>query len=136
MGSYGIGVERGVAAVVESSHDEKGIIWPVSVAPYEVVLTVVRADDEATIKAADQLYTGLLDSGVEVLIDDREERPGVKFADSELIGIPYRVTVGPRGVAEGMVELTTRRGLSTEEVALDGVVSWLTEVVGAQRHGG
>jgi prolyl-tRNA synthetase len=122
--------------VVESSHDEKGIIWPVSVAPYEVVLTVVRADDEATIKAADQLYTGLLDSGVEVLIDDREERPGVKFADSELIGIPYRVTVGPRGVAEGMVELTTRRGLSTEEVALDGVVSWLTEVVGAQRHGG
>jgi len=136
MGSYGIGVERGVAAVVESSHDEKGIIWPVSVAPYEVVLTVVRADDEATMNAAEKLYRGLLDAGVEVLLDDREERPGVKFADAELIGIPYRVTVGPRGVADGTVELTTRRDLSTEEVAMDGVVSWLTEVVGAQRHGG
>jgi len=136
MGSYGIGLERGMAAVVETSHDEKGIIWPVSVAPYEVVITVVRADDEATKNEAEKLYRGLLDSGVEVLLDDRDERPGVKFADAELIGIPYRVTIGPRGVADGSVELTTRRGLTTEEVAIDGVVSWMTEVIGSQRHGG
>jgi prolyl-tRNA synthetase len=135
MGSYGIGLERGMAAVVESSHDEKGIIWPVSVAPYEVVLTVVRADDEATKNAAEDLYKDLLDGGVEVLLDDRDERPGVKFADAELIGIPYRVTVGPRGVADGMVEMTRRRELSTEEVAIDGVVSWISEVIGSQRHG-
>jgi prolyl-tRNA synthetase len=136
MGSYGIGVERGMAAVVETSHDEKGIIWPVSVAPYEVVLTVVRADDEATKDAAEKLYQDLVDSGVEILLDDRDERPGVKFADAELIGIPYRVTVGPRGVADKMVEVTSRRDLSTEEVAMDGVVGWITEVIGSQRHGG
>jgi prolyl-tRNA synthetase len=135
MGSYGIGLERGMAAVVETSHDEKGIIWPVSVAPYEVVITVVRADDEATLAAAESLYRELGERGIEVLLDDREERPGVKFADAELIGIPYRVTVGPRGVAEGTVELTTRQGLSTEEVAMDGVVGRLTEVIGSQRQG-
>jgi prolyl-tRNA synthetase len=136
MGSYGIGLERGMAAVVESSHDEKGIIWPVSVAPYEVVLTVVRADDESTKHAAEKLYQDLLDSGVEVLLDDRDERPGVKFADAELIGIPYRVTVGPRGVADKMVEVTGRRDLTTEEVGMDGVVGWIAEVIGSQRHGG
>jgi prolyl-tRNA synthetase len=135
MGSYGIGLERGMAAVVETSHDEKGIIWPVSVAPYEVVITVVRADDEATLAAAESLYRELGERGIEVLLDDREERPGVKFADAELIGIPYRVTVGPRGVAEGTVELTTRRGLLTEEVAIDDVVARLTELIGSQRQG-
>ncbi|MFZ0626566.1 MAG: proline--tRNA ligase [Acidimicrobiia bacterium] len=135
MGSYGIGVERGMAAVVESSHDDKGIIWPVSVAPYEVVVTVVRADDEGTLAAAEKLYHELEDAGVEVLLDDREERPGVKFADAELIGIPYRVTVGPRGVAEGKVELTTRRILETEEVAMGDVVQRLIEAITPVRHG-
>ena len=136
MGSYGIGVERGMAAVVESSHDEKGIIWPVSVAPYEVVITVVRADDEPTLAAAERLYRELGEMGIEVLLDDREERPGVKFADAELIGIPYRVTVGPRGVEQGTVELTTRRDLSTEELSLGVVMSRLTEMIVAGRHGG
>jgi prolyl-tRNA synthetase len=136
MGSYGIGLERGMAAVVETSHDEKGIIWPVSIAPYEVVITVIRPDDEPTLAAAESMYRELGEMGIEVLLDDREERPGVKFADAELIGIPYRVTVGPRGVADGIVELTTRRGLITEEVAIDGVVSLLTEMIVPQRHGG
>ena len=135
MGSYGIGVERGMAAVVESSSDEKGIVWPVSVAPYEVVITVVRPDDAATLEAAEKLYSELGDLGVEVLLDDRAERPGVKFADAELIGIPYRVTVGPRGVAEGKVELTTRRGLNTDEVGLDSVGSELAELIESQRFG-
>ncbi len=123
MGSYGIGVERAIAAIVETHHDENGIIWPVSVAPYEVVITVVRADDDPTLAAATDLYHQLTEAGVEVLLDDREERPGVKFADSELIGIPYRITIGPRGIADGTVELTTRKGLAKEELALDGVVS-------------
>jgi prolyl-tRNA synthetase len=135
MGSYGIGVERGIAAVVESSNDEKGIIWPVSVAPYEVVITVVRTDDGPTLDAAKRLYEDLLDAGIEVLIDDREERPGVKFADSELIGIPYRVTVGPRGVSDGSVELTTRRGMVKTDVELVDLVSMLKETVESERFG-
>jgi prolyl-tRNA synthetase len=124
-----------MAAVVESSHDEKGIIWPVSIAPYEVVITVVRTDDEATMAAAEQLCSELLDAGVDVLLDDREERPGVKFADAELIGIPYRVTVGPRGVGQGIVELTTRRDLSTDEAALDQLVERLADSIASKRHG-
>jgi prolyl-tRNA synthetase len=135
MGSYGIGVERGMAAVVETSHDDKGIIWPVSVAPYEVVITVVRADDELTLTTAERLYADLEAAGVEVLLDDREERPGVKFADAELIGIPYRVTVGPRGVADGQVEMTTRRGQVTGEMAIDEVAANLSELISSQRHG-
>jgi prolyl-tRNA synthetase len=135
MGSYGIGVERGMAAVVEAGHDEKGIIWPVSVAPYEIVITVVRPDDSATMEAAESLYADLSRAGVEVLLDDREERPGVKFADAELIGIPYRVTVGPRGVEQAVVELTTRRDLVTEEVRLGQVAGRLTELIHGQRHG-
>jgi prolyl-tRNA synthetase len=135
MGSYGIGVERGMAAVVETWHDDKGIIWPVSVAPYEVVVTVVRADDEATFAAAEKLSSELEAAGIEVLLDDREERPGVKFADAELIGVPYRVTVGPRGVEQGMVEMTTRQGLATEEIALEEVADGLIEMVTARRFG-
>ena len=136
MGSYGIGVERSMAAVVEANNDDAGIIWPVSVAPYEVVITVVRADDETTMNAANDLYEGLIEAGVEVLIDDRIERPGVKFADAELIGIPYRVTVGPRGVKSGAVELVERRGLVGSDLPLGGAVSHLIEVVASARPGG
>ncbi|MDP9493902.1 MAG: proline--tRNA ligase [Actinomycetota bacterium] len=135
MGSYGIGVERTMAAVVESSYDDGGIIWPVSVAPYEVVITVVRPDDGPTMDAANGIYQELADAGIEVLLDDRDERPGVKFADSELIGVPYRVTVGPRGVAEGMVELTARRGMVKSDVALIDLVSTVRSTVESERFG-
>ena len=135
MGSYGIGVERGVAAVVEANHDENGIIWPVSVAPYEVVITVIRADDGATMEVAQGLYEGFQEAGVDVLLDDRVERPGVKFADAELIGIPYRITVGPKGIADGVVELMERRGLATEDAALDHVVEMVADRVAAARFG-
>ena len=101
MGSYGIGLERAMAAVVEWSHDDRGIVWPVPVAPYEVVVTVVRAEEWDSMAAAERLAGELESSGVDVLLDDRAERPGVKFADAELIGIPYRVTVGPKGLAQG-----------------------------------
>ena len=135
MGSYGIGVERGIAAIVEASHDESGIIWPVAVAPYEVVVTVVRADDESTMSTAERLYEELEEAGIEVLLDDRIERPGVKYADAELIGIPFRITVGPRGVADGVVEFTARRGLHKDEVALSDVVARVTEAVLPLQHG-
>lgn len=133
MGSYGIGVERNMAAVVETSHDERGIIWPVSVAPYEVVITILRADDETATTAAEGLYGQLLDSGIETLLDDRVERPGVKFADAELIGIPWRITVGPRGVEAGTVELTERATMETTEVPLSDVVEQVTRPVMAAR---
>ena len=115
MGSYGIGVERSIASVVEACHDDKGIVWPVAVAPYEAVVTVLRADDAATLAAGTSLYEALREAGIDVLLDDRTERPGVKFADAELIGFPYRITVGPKGIAAGNVELTTRADLATGE---------------------
>lgn len=135
MGSYGIGVERAMAAVVEANNDESGIIWPVSVAPYEVVITVIRPDDEVTMAAANALYDELVEAGVEVLLDDRDERPGVKFADAELIGIPYRVTVGPRGVESGALELVERRGMEKSEAPLAEVSGELVEVITAARFG-
>ena len=118
MGSYGIGVGRNIAAVVENHHDEKGIAWPMSIAPYEAVVTVVKMDDDATVAVAESLYEELRTGGVDVMLDDRDERPGVKFTDAELIGIPYRITVGPRGLAAGEVELVERATGEVEQVAV------------------
>ena len=131
MGSYGIGVERTMAAVVEFSHDRRGIVWPVSVAPYHVVITVLRADDPETLAVGERLYHELTEAGVEALLDDRPERPGVKFADAELVGIPYRITVGPRKLAESLVELTTRADLETTEVATSEVTEKVAGMVSA-----
>ena len=135
MGSYGIGLERGMAAVVEASHDDNGIVWPVAIAPYEVVITVIRTDDPATMAVANQLYDDFDTAGVDALLDDREERPGVKFADAELIGIPYRVTVGPKGVEQGIVEVTVRSGMDKRDVALGDVVASLAADIEAARFG-
>jgi len=135
MGSYGIGIERGMAAVVEANHDESGVVWPVSVAPYEVLITVIRPDDEPTMAVANRLYDDFDSAGVEALLDDRDERPGVKFADGELIGIPFRVTLGPKGVSSGMAEITERSGLAKSEMAFDEVVASLTERIEAARFG-
>ena len=132
MGSYGIGVERTMAAVVEFSHDDRGIIWPVSVAPYQVVVTVIRADDPKTMAAGESIYGQLVDVGVEALLDDRPLRPGVKFTDAELIGIPYRITVGPRSLASEQVELTTRRDLSTVGVAMGQAATTVAGMVKAE----
>ncbi len=129
MGSYGIGLERNIAAIVETHHDDNGIIWPVAVAPYEVVVTVLRADVEDALSAGEHLYESLIDAGFDVLLDDRVERPGVKFADAELIGVPYRVTVGPRGLAEGIVEVQDRATGVTETVAVDAAVAHLTGLI-------
>ncbi len=133
MGSYGIGLERNLAAVVETHYDENGIAWPVTVAPYEAVVTVLKLDDE-TLGTADELYGRLLDADVDVLIDDRNERPGVKFNDAELVGIPYRVTVGPRGLADGVVEINERASGTTENVAVADAVEFLVTRIEAERR--
>lgn len=134
MGSYGIGVGRNMAAIAETHNDEKGLVWPVSVAPFEVVITVMKIDDEATMAASESMYTELRAAGIDVLIDDREARAGVKFADSELIGIPYRITVGPRGIKDGLVEFTVRETMETSEVGLGDIVETVTSAVTAARR--
>lgn len=115
MGSYGIGVERALASVVETHHDDKGIIWPAAIAPFEAALTVLGTDTPVT-SAAESLYRDLRAARVDTLLDDRDERPGVKFRDAELIGIPYRITIGARGLTTGTVEITTRATGETESV--------------------
>ena len=133
MGSYGIGVGRSMAAVVEVHHDDKGITWPVSVAPWEVVVTVVKVDDAETMSIAERIYEECAAAGVDVLLDDRAERPGVKFNDAELIGVPYRITVGPRGLAGGTVEVTERASGERSEVAVgDAAVTVVGRVVAAR----
>ena len=133
MGSYGIGVERNMAAVVEMNHDDDGIVWPVSIAPYEVVITAVKIDDESTMTVADRLYDDLTSVGIDVLLDDRDERPGVKFNDAELIGIPYRVTVGPRGLANDIVELADRRSGEKTELPIETAAGELEQLIVAAR---
>ena len=108
MGCYGLGVGRTVAAAVEQNHDEKGIIWPLPLAPYEVALVVLNADKTEVVEAAEELYTQLNEAGMDLLFDDRPERPGVKFNDMDLIGFPVRVVLGKRGLDAGEVELSLR----------------------------
>ncbi len=132
MGSYGIGLERGMAAVIETHHDDKGIVWPMGVAPWHVVITLVKLDD-ATVEVGERLYRELQESGLDVLLDDRRERPGVKFNDAELIGIPFRLTVGPRGLADGLVELSVRSTGEAQQVAIDVAVDTVTTMAANTR---
>jgi prolyl-tRNA synthetase len=136
MGSYGIGVGRAMAAVAETHHDENGLIWPMNIAPYEVVLTVVKVDHEESMGCAERLYDELRAAGVDVLLDDRDGRPGVKFADAELIGIPLRVTIGPRGLENSIVELTARTDGERHDVPVDDVVARLVDLVVTGRSAG
>ena len=136
MGSYGIGVGRAMAAVAETHHDENGLVWPMSIAPYEVVLTVVKVDHEESMGCAERLYDELRAAGVDVLLDDRDGRPGVKFADAELIGIPLRVTIGPRGLENSIVELTARTDGERHDVPVDDVVARLVDLVVTGRSAG
>jgi|FLYL01.1.fsa_nt_gi prolyl-tRNA synthetase len=128
MGSYGIGVERLLAAVIEANHDESGIVWPPELAPFDVHIVVIQPDKEGVGAAAEQLYEGLQADGVEVLYDDREESPGVKFNDADLLGTPLRVTVSPRNVGQGMVEVKRRTEAQGEMVPLAGARSRIAEM--------
>jgi len=129
MGSYGIGVERALAAVVEAHHDERGIVWPVAVAPFEVAIVPVGKADEESARVVAELYEGLRAARVDVVLDDRDERPGVKFADIELTGIPYRLTVGPRGLKDGVVELLDRASGETALLAVGEAVKTVLGLV-------
>ncbi len=123
MGSHGIGVSRLLGAIIEASHDEKGIIWPEGVTPYPVGIVNLKQGDTATDAACEALYRALADKGLEALYDDRDERAGAKFATMDLIGLPWRITVGPRGLANGKVELTSRRTGEAEEMSPDAAAS-------------
>lgn len=132
MGCYGIGVTRTLAAVVEQHHDENGIIWPMSVAPYHVIITLVKPDDETQAAEAEKIYKALNDARVEVLLDDRKERPGVKFKDADLLGIPVRITVG-KLAGEGKVEYKLRRDAEKEEITMEDAISRTIEIVNNEK---
>jgi prolyl-tRNA synthetase len=126
-GSYGIGPSRLVAAIIEASHDEAGIVWPEPVAPFKVALLNLKQGDAATDGACEQLYKELSAKGVDVLYHDRDERPGAKFATADLIGMPWQVMIGPRGLAEGKVEVKKRADGSKELMSPAAALDFLTK---------
>ncbi len=125
MGSYGIGVSRLVGAIIEASHDDDGIIWPESVAPFRVGLVNLRAADAKCRAAADALYGALAEAGIATLYDDREESPGAKFAAMDLVGLPWQIVIGPRGLASGTVELKERRTGERQELSSESALARL-----------
>jgi prolyl-tRNA synthetase len=128
MGCYGIGVSRIVAAAIEQNHDEKGIIWPQTMAPFLLVITPIGYQKNKVVnETADKLYRELTEAGVEVLLDDRDERPGVMFADAELIGIPHRLTIGDRGLQEGVLEYQNRRDAAAQKIPVTNAIDFLLE---------
>jgi prolyl-tRNA synthetase len=133
MGSYGVGVSRLAGAVIEASHDESGVVWPVPVAPFEVALINLKAGDAATDEAAAGLYAKLEAAGVEVLLDDTDERAGAKFATMDLIGIPYQLIVGPKGLKQGEVEVKDRKTGARRTLSPEAALNHLVEAVKSQR---
>jgi len=134
MGCYGIGINRILASAIELGNDQNGIIWPISIAPYEVLVTCVNQDDKAVAGAAENIYRQLLDAGVEVLYDDRDLRGGPKFKDADLLGIPVRVTVGQKSLADGSVELKLRRESQSRKVAVDQAAGKTVELVNSLKE--
>jgi len=129
MGCYGIGIGRTAAACIEQNHDEDGIIWPMSIAPFQVIITPVNIKDENLSSTAEELYNSLTADGVEVILDDRDERAGVKFKDADLTGIPIRITVGARSLAEGKVEVRFRKSGEVEKIPLETVRNFITKTI-------
>jgi prolyl-tRNA synthetase len=127
MGCYGIGIGRTVAAAIEQNHDEDGIIWPLPIAPYHVDIILANMKDAACASEAEKLYAALGERGVEVVLDDRDERAGVKFKDADLIGFPYQVVVGPKSMKEGKIELKSRRTGERELLPKEGAAEAIAE---------
>ena len=123
MGTYGVGVSRLVGAIIEASHDEKGMIWPAAVAPFEVAVVNLRADDADVTAACESAYGQLMKAGVDALYDDTAERPGAKFSTMELIGVPELIVIGPKGLKTGVVELRNRKAGTTEEMSLEAAIN-------------
>jgi len=134
MGCYGIGVTRIVAAAIEQNHDKDGIIWPVPLAPYEVAVLELQQDDDAVIATSKRLYEELMAAGIDVLYDDRDERAGVKFKDADLIGIPFRIAIGRKGVAEGVVEVKRRSGSEVRKIRIADAAALVAAEVVAERR--
>jgi prolyl-tRNA synthetase len=134
MGCYGLGVTRVIAAAIEQNHDDRGIIWPVAIAPYEVEVIPLNMDSEAVSRTAEQIYDACQAAHLETLLDDRPDRAGSKFADADLIGIPWRVVVGERGVEEGVVEVASRRDAEPVLIAPNDVVQYLRDRIEPARH--
>jgi prolyl-tRNA synthetase len=134
MGSYGIGIERSMAGIAEAHHDEAGLIWPVPVAPFEVVVSVVKPKQVECTEVGERIYEALLAGGIDVIIDDRDERPGVKFKDADLVGIPYRITVGPKGLSDGVVEIRRRRDGGTRDLPVDRAAESVIEAILDERR--
>ncbi|MEG2200105.1 MAG: His/Gly/Thr/Pro-type tRNA ligase C-terminal domain-containing protein, partial [Anaerovorax sp.] len=132
MGCYGIGVTRTLAAVVEQHHDDFGIIWPMSIAPYHVMVTVVNTKSGEQMALGEKIHQELLDAGVEVLLDERDERPGVKFKDADILGIPVRITVGKKA-PEGIVEYKLRRDAEKTEISVEEALRQAIEIVRLER---
>ena len=130
MGCYGIGVSRIMSAAVEQNHDDYGVIWPRSMAPYQVTVLPLQMNREDVVAAAEKIYAQLLEQGVEVLIDDRAERAGAKFKDADLLGVPVRIAIGGRGLNEGVVELKLRSGSEIEKVPLEQLMERVAELLG------
>ncbi len=128
MGSYGIGLGRTMAAIVEQNHDDKGIVWPLNIAPYQVIVLIMSTKDETQVKLGEEIYNKLNDLGIEVILDNRDDRPGIKFNDSELIGIPYRLTVGKKA-GEGIVELKDRKTAENEELTVEEAINKLQSII-------
>ncbi len=128
MGSHGIGVSRLLGAIIEANHDDNGIIWPEGVTPFHVGIVNLKQGDEEADGACDALYKSLTALGLEPLYDDRSERAGAKFATMDLIGLPWRITVGPRGLKNGVVELTSRRTGESEEMTPEAAIARLGEI--------
>ncbi len=132
MGCYGIGVSRVVASAIEQNHDDRGIIWPAAIAPFQLALLPMNMHKSRRVReAVETLYAELCAAGIDVILDDRKERPGVMFADMELIGIPHRIVVGERGLDKGMLEYKGRRDSDSQDIALDQVVDFLRNQLGA-----
>ncbi|OPL14698.1 MAG: proline--tRNA ligase [delta proteobacterium MLS_D] len=134
MGCYGIGVSRIAAAAIEQSHDDDGIIWPMSLAPFQVIITAVNMGDDELSQAAENLYNELVEAGVEVLFDDRDERAGVKFKDADLLGIPLRITVGAKRLAEGNIEVRFRKTGEVRVIPLSEATEFIRSTVDEETH--
>ena len=128
MGCYGIGISRIVAAAIEQNHDEKGIIWPKAISPFEILIIVLNdKNDSSVLDQALKIYQELKSDGIEVLIDDRDERAGVKFADADLLGIPKQVIVGKRGIEKNIIEVTSRITGEKRDIKISEVASQLKD---------
>ena len=129
MGCSGIGVTRVVASIVETCHDENGIIWPINVAPYTVQIIPLNVSDSEVMKVTNKIYGELTAAGIDILMDDRDQRPGFKFKDADLIGIPLRVTIGGKGLAEGIAEIKWRTESDAKKIPLADTVEFVKDLV-------